>query len=166
MLDPETPVASAPRRYRPEEGRGRRTPYRTYAEVQQAGADIYQSADGTWWRDTVGNVLDVRDLPDGRRQAFRARVPRRVGLSLEECRASLEPLDYWDTWTWIRNGRKPEGEYPENLGTAASADGEWEDVAPATVSPARVRPPRPAPTPSGQGGALSAEPTPPNRKEA
>ncbi len=54
-------------------------------------------------------------------------TPRYVSLSMEGARVASQEgreTDYWNGFTWLRNGFKPERDFPSMMAAAQSADGE------------------------------------------
>lgn len=132
-----------------EDRMGGNRAYRTFEEMAKAGADMEQDDRTGDWVRVVSRILDRRVLPDGRVQVAEGAVTRRVALSLEEARA-IEG-DYWNGWSWVRNGLKVEKEYPENVGVVGTTQLVWKDVEepqPAAEPPKAPAPPTPTPTPA------------------
>lgn len=101
------------------------TSYERLQDQLPEGEEIRQRADGAWERPIVIHTGEST-VDAGVLKHFRRRVWRRVALSLAEARllsGKGEETDFWNGWTWIRRGQKPERDW-----AVMQAKNEPEDV--------------------------------------
>lgn len=75
------------------------------------GNDIYQRGDGLWVREIWVHTGEQTFAANGDVENVQESRERGVALSMEQARAASAggfETDYWNGFTWLRRGRKPE----------------------------------------------------------
>lgn len=110
-----------------------RSGYASFEEMRAAGADIKQNGRGDWVR-VVDKPTGNTALGDDGKTLMAEYVDEERPVALTLAQAKAGPADFWDGFTWVRNGLKREREYGPNLGNNA-ARGKWVAQGPAPVAP-------------------------------
>ncbi len=98
-----------------------------------AGEEIHQNAGGQWVRTVSRYVKGASRIVNGVLQHKIEYYDRYVALSLEQAQKHSRPeaeLDFWNGFTWMRRGVKPEKDFATMLNNQATGatDTEWVDA--------------------------------------